>query len=147
MVLPPLRARREVLAPTIRELLARRGWKDGDLGISGPNLERLIAYAWPGNVRELRNLLDRALALSPKARSFAELRFSLPGDPVGEREDFDYHGELPYAEAKQRLLDAFEARYLEDLIARNDGNISAAAREAELDRKHLRTLLRKHGLV
>jgi transcriptional regulator with GAF, ATPase, and Fis domain len=147
VVLPPLRARREDLAPTIRELLARRGWKDGDLGISGPNLERLIAYAWPGNVRELRNLLDRALALSPKARSFAELRFSLPGDPVGEREDFDYHGELPYAEAKQRLLDAFEARYLEDLIARNDGNISAAAREAELDRKHLRTLLRKHGLV
>jgi ActR/RegA family two-component response regulator len=30
---------------------------------------------------------------------------------------------------------------------RVDGNISAAAREAELDRKHLRTLLRKHALI
>jgi DNA-binding NtrC family response regulator len=75
------------------------------------------------------------------------LRISLPGDPTSERDELDYRGDLPYAQAKQILLDAFEARYLRDLITRNDGNISAAAREAELDRKHLRTLLRKHGLT
>jgi DNA-binding NtrC family response regulator len=149
VVLPPLRARREDLAPTIRELLGRRGWIEpgSEPVIAGHNLERLITYAWPGNVRELRNVLDRALALSPKARSFADLRISLPGDPNNERDELDYRGDLPYAQAKQILLDAFEARYLRDLITRNDGNISAAAREAELDRKHLRTLLRKHGLT
>jgi PPM family protein phosphatase len=69
VVLPPLRARREDLAPTIRELLARRGFEAG--AIAGPGLERLVAYAWPGNVRELRNVLDRAWAerRGPRGRS------------------------------------------------------------------------------
>ncbi len=144
VVLPPLRARREDLVPSVRELLARRGFEAEQ--IAGPNLERLIAYPWPGNVRELRNVLDRALALSPGARSFAELRVSLPGDASAET-SLTVRTDLPYAEAKLRLLDAFEAQYLGELLARNDGNISAAAREAEVDRKHLRTLLRKHGLL
>ena len=155
VVLPPLRARREDLAPTIRELLTRRGFfaaDDRSPVIGGDNLERLIAYAWPGNVRELRNVLDRALALSPAARSFAQLRLSLAND-VGPGAGADAAGELairtdlPYAEAKQRLLDAFERRYLGELLARNDGNISATAREAGVDRKHLRALLRKHDLT
>ncbi len=55
--------------------------------------------------------------------------------------------DLPFAQAKAELLDAFEARYLSDLFVRCEGNISAAARESGVDRKHLRTLLRKHGLV
>ena len=143
VALPPLRARREDLAPTVRELLARRGFEAGE--ITGPNLERLVAYPWPGNVRELRNVLDRALALSPGAAGFAQLRLALPGDPVAS-DPLTPRTDLPWAEAKQRLLDAFEARYLAELLARHDGNLSAAAREAELDRKHLRALLRKHGL-
>ena len=55
--------------------------------------------------------------------------------------------DLPYAEAKAALLHSFELRYLRDLHQRHQGNISAAARASGLDRKHLRLLLRKHGLV
>jgi DNA-binding NtrC family response regulator len=152
VLLPPLRARREDLAPTIRELLTRRGFghnpdSSDQRTISGDNLERLIAYSWPGNVRELRNVLDRALALSPEARRFDQLRISLPGDATREDDELLVRTQLPYAQAKQLLLDGFEARYLRELLIRNDGNISAAGREAQLDRKHLRTLLRKHGLI
>jgi ActR/RegA family two-component response regulator len=32
------------------------------------------------------------------------------------------------------------------LLERHDGNISAAARAAEMDRKHLHKLAQKHGL-
>lgn len=55
--------------------------------------------------------------------------------------------DLPYAEAKALLLDAFEHRYLRDAFARHGGNISAMAREIELDRKHLTDLLRRQGLT
>jgi DNA-binding NtrC family response regulator len=147
--LPPLRARREDLVVTVRELLTRRGFFAGE-GVSheiaGPGLERLLAHAWPGNVRELRNVIERALAISPRASSFAELQISLPGDPEREAGPI-VRTDLPYAEAKQLVLEAFEARYLGELFARNAGNISASAREAEVDRKHLRGLLRKHGLL
>ena len=35
---------------------------------------------------------------------------------------------------------------IEDLMRRHGGNLSAAAREAQIDRKHLRELIRKYGL-
>ena len=36
--------------------------------------------------------------------------------------------------------------YFKGLVDRHGGNVSAAAREAKIDRKHLRDLLRKLGL-
>jgi DNA-binding NtrC family response regulator len=55
--------------------------------------------------------------------------------------------DLPYAEAKSKLLSAFEFQYLRDLFSRCDGNISAASRESGIDRKHLRSLLRRNDII
>ena len=44
-------------------------------------------------------------------------------------------------------LHELERRYLTDLLARTSNNLSAAARDSGIDRKHLRTLARKHGLI
>lgn len=55
-------------------------------------------------------------------------------------------GAAAFAAAKQRAVSRFERSYLEALMKRAGGNISRAAREAELARHHLRELLRKHGL-
>lgn len=40
----------------------------------------------------------------------------------------------------------FERDYCSWLIARHFGNLSKAAREARMDRKHLAELAKKHGL-
>ena len=45
------------------------------------------------------------------------------------------------------MVHDFERRYLADVLARADGNLTAAARLADVDRKHLRTLARRHGLL
>jgi DNA-binding NtrC family response regulator len=144
VALPPLRTRREDLPLLVREILRRRGFADDTP--SGAGLDRLIAHGWPGNVRELRNVLDRAIALAPGARSFVELPIrvdagALAGDALAVRSD------LPYAEAKAALLHELERRYLADVLAREGGNLSAASRSSGIDRKHLRALARKHGLV
>lgn len=141
--LPPLRRRREDVAPIVAELLRRRGVEAGE--VSGPNLDRLMAHSWPGNVRELRNVIDRAVALSPGAESFADLQIGVPG----EQNDAgpSVRTDLPFSEAKQLVIDDFERRYLADVYRRCAGNISAAAREADIDRKHFRNLLKRHGII
>jgi len=141
--LPPLRARREDLAPLVRELLRRRGFDDTPP--SGPNLERLLVHAWPGNVRELRNVIDRAVALSPGAKDFASLRVSF--EPIAPQGGLGVRAELPFKDAKDAVIDAFEAQYLAQVHRQHDGNVSAGARFAGVDRGHWRELLKKHAIL
>jgi transcriptional regulator with GAF, ATPase, and Fis domain len=54
---------------------------------------------------------------------------------------------LDFKEAKQRVVDAFEAAYLKALLTRHDGNITRSAQEAGLTRYHLRELLKRHNLT
>ncbi len=142
--LPALRTRREDIPILTRELLRRRGLVDE--APAGGNLDRLIAHTWPGNVRELRNVIDRAIALAPGAQRFSDLAIRIDAGPIAG-EALAVRSDLPFAEAKTAVLHDFERRYLADILARTQGNLSAASRESGVDRKHLRTLARKHGLV
>jgi DNA-binding protein Fis len=54
--------------------------------------------------------------------------------------------DAPYKQARVLCLQDFERRYLVRVIERAQGNLSAAARIAGLNRGHLYRLLWKHGL-
>jgi len=143
--IPPLRRRREDIAPIVRRILSRLGITDPG-PIEGPNLDRLTAHSWPGNVRELRNVIERAVALSgSRAPRFCDLRLQI--GPAVQQEELRVRTESTFAEAKEELTASFEKRYLADLMQRCRGNISLASRVGGLDRKHLRRLLRRHGLI
>ena len=66
LFLPPLRERREDIAPLVdhfaRQIAAQNGWKP--TAFTPEALEELKRYPWPGNVRELRNVVERLLLLS-----------------------------------------------------------------------------------
>jgi DNA-binding NtrC family response regulator len=51
-----------------------------------------------------------------------------------------------YGQTRSGFESEFERRYVSWLLERHHGNISAAAREARMDRKHLHDLAKKHGL-
>ncbi|WP_211234483.1 sigma-54 interaction domain-containing protein [Solimonas soli] len=60
--LPPLRERRDDIAPLLRHYLRELGARlqvraEFDDGL----VERLIGYDWPGNIRELKNVIEAAL--------------------------------------------------------------------------------------
>lgn len=141
-VLPPLRERREDI-PVLIEHFSRRlppgMWKP-----PGPEaMARLVGYEWPGNVRELRNVVERSAYLSPDGvidLITAGRRPSGPGGPV------EFDPTLTFREQKERAIELFEEAYLQWLLQRAEGNISRAAREADMDRKYLHKLLRRYGI-
>jgi DNA-binding NtrC family response regulator len=53
---------------------------------------------------------------------------------------------MPFKEAKEEWISSFERDYILDLIQRHGGNISQAAREADIDRKYFRKLMDKYGI-
>lgn len=69
---------------------------------------------------------------------------SSPGAPPSPFGDFD--ATKSYREVRAAFEAAFERAYVSWLLGRHDGNISAAAREAKMDRKYLYDLAREHGL-
>jgi transcriptional regulator with GAF, ATPase, and Fis domain len=65
LLLPPLRERREDLAPLVQHFVQRFAAQMGKdvRGVSATALARLVAHDWPGNVRELANVIERAVIL------------------------------------------------------------------------------------
>ncbi|MCH9680342.1 MAG: sigma 54-interacting transcriptional regulator [Deltaproteobacteria bacterium] len=141
-VLPALRERREDI-PVLIEHFSRRlppgMWKP-----PGPEaMARLVGYEWPGNVRELRNVVERSAYLSPDGvidLITTGRRPSGPGEPI------EFDPTLTFREQKERAIELFEEAYLQWLLQRAEGNISRAAREADMDRKYLHKLLRRYGI-
>jgi DNA-binding NtrC family response regulator len=134
---PPLRERMEDLPLLVRGFLARRGLPAPPDDV----LARLGAHDWPGNVAELRAAVEHGLVEGAPAHAEPppappETAPSPPFDPA-----------LSYRANKDRWERDFERRYLRWLLERADGNISRAAREADMDRKYLHKLLKKHRIV
>jgi DNA-binding NtrC family response regulator len=141
---PPLKQRIEDLPLIAAKLLARAG---ADVMIDVEALEHLSAMPWPGNVRELSNVLLRASAM---AQDGVIRRLDVAGEGEGfrgtaeERSPLDLTG--TFGDAKDRAIERFERAYLALLMKRCQGNLSAAARQADVARHHLRDLLKKRGL-
>jgi len=137
--LPPLRDRGDDVVHLAHHLLETLGHPDA-IDLESPDITNaLLAYAWPGNVRELRNALERTVHLGA-AHGIPLASTPRPSIPPPPAED------LPFKEAKDNLVVAFERAYVERLMSKYPGNISAAAREADIDRNYLYRLLKKHGL-
>lgn len=53
---------------------------------------------------------------------------------------------LPYKVSKKRWTEYFDRVYLPAILERCQGNVSKAAREAQLDRAYLFRMLQRYGL-
>jgi two-component system response regulator AtoC len=74
-VVPPLRERRDEIAPLTDLLLARysQRYNRSPRRMSDDIRKRLLDYAWPGNVRELENLIKRFVILQDEQTIAADL--------------------------------------------------------------------------
>ena len=125
--IPPLRERREDIAPLVDYLLTKinKDLHKRVLGVSGEMMDIFMKYRWPGNIRELENLLVRAVVV---AKGQVLVRGDFP-----ELTDEGRH-EKPEASApaagepgKLLTLDEVEEQYIRRVLkensARNKGEI------------------------
>jgi len=154
--LPPLRERPEDIPALTQQFLedsAKRGprGEGAHYTIADDAMDKLQTYPWPGNVRELKNTIERAVSLAdeselgmhdlmPASQKTPPLVF-----PGGTAEQF-VENEIPFKDAKARVVDAFEAQYLKAVLDKHGDNISRSARAAGLTRYHLRELAKRYGL-
>jgi DNA-binding NtrC family response regulator len=155
--LPPLHERAGDVRLLAHAFLRRYG--QGRVGAyDGDAMAALEAYRWPGNVRELQNVVERACALAERdvvtRRDLPEhvLLGESGGAPAGRATPPAVSAQLAgttalgLKEAKEHWMAVLEASYLRELLDRHDGNISAAAKAAGIDRKTFHRLVTKHHI-
>ena len=139
--LPALRERPEDIPALARFFLERFSRRYGKSLSGSPQFyEALLRERWPGNVRQLKNAMERLAALHPGGVLGAE---DLAEDFPPAQAAVSSLSALPWKEAREQYLASFELSYAQAVLARCGGNVSAAAREAGVDRKTFYTLLKK----
>ncbi len=138
--LPPLRARAGDIPRLVAHFVARL--RPGAPAPSPELVQALARKSWPGNVRQLRNAVERALALVAPADA--------PGSPAiapapGEAGLLAETLQLPLKEGLERWTAHFEQEYVKLALARH-GSVSAAARAAGVNRRHIQRLMKRHGM-
>ncbi len=116
-------------------------------------MDALERYGWPGNLRELSHVIREAVALETGDRLGLEsLRAGVRGKPDhtapgGGNLHSLVDTEKSFKDATDPVNRQARIIYLARVLADFDGNITAAARHAGLDRSNFRRLLRKHGVA
>lgn len=151
--LPPLRKRLEDIPLLANHFLAKswaRHRLPGDMlpKLTDACIEFLRSRTWRGNVRELQNIIEHVAVIAE------------PGQPINPSDLPVYEDSPPpgtadgmpaailtdaYHAAKDKLVTHFEKEYLQRLVVRAGGNMSRAARLANIDRTTLYRLMEKHG--
>ena len=152
IILPPLRTRPEDIALLANHFLGvfwhrHRQMPDRAPRLTEASIEYLRSRPWRGNVRELQNVIEHVAVLVEPDQSIE------PGD-IPIYDDAESTPERlptaqldgPFHDVKDRVIAQFERDYLTRLIARAVGNMSKAARQANIDRTTLYRLMEKHGL-
>ena len=138
--LPPLRERREDLAPLAAHFLAHHAgrYRRPLTGIAPAALQALLQHGWPGNVRELDHTMERAVLMARGSEieaadlGLAPARSGTPGALIN---------------LDELSLDAVEAILVRKALARAKGNITQAAELLGLSRGALYRRLEKHGIA
>jgi transcriptional regulator with GAF, ATPase, and Fis domain len=146
VTVPPLRARREDIPLLARHILKVTAAGGREHSLSNETLESMMAHDWPGNVRELRNVLERAVYLAQATGTDDLGMVMMAQGPSPGDGSFTFEPGKSYRDTRAKYDTEFERRYVKWLLGRHSGNVSAAAREAKMDRKHLHDIAKKHGL-
>ena len=130
--LPPLRERLKDLPALVAFLLESLGSSAAVL--SDDVMAILLAYPWPGNIRELRNVLERALLLTPHGTTLRPAHFSSLTQ-----------SHIQPTVSHQRTVQEVEKEHIRSVLDQVGGNVDLAAKRLNLSRATLYRRLKQDG--
>ena len=139
---PPLRDRREDIPELIEHFTSQITAAGGMPGkrFGDDAVRRLQQRNWPGNIRELRNVVERALILSPgKLVTAADIDLLFPPDARG--------GEEGEPRTFERFKQDAERSFLASKLREFDWNVSETARALKMPRSNLYKKIERYGLT
>ena len=140
--IPPLRTRREDIAPIAQALLDRicARYQHRPVTFSPAALGRLLQHPWPGNVRELASVLEGAL-------------LEAPGDVI-RPDDLELHTApespiemAPGVNNDDLSLDRVIRRHVQYVLDLHHGNKLRAARQLRISRSTLYRILGNNSIL
>jgi len=140
---PPLRERSDDIPMLVEHFLKKLLRQDHLVAealdsMNATSWQKLAAQPWRGNVRELRNFVERRLTMGDDV--------TLEGPAIGSSpEGADVDTTRPFIEQRDEVVERFERAYVEQLLAKHDGNFSRAAAAAGIDRMYFKRLVKKYG--
>jgi DNA-binding NtrC family response regulator len=143
MNLPSLRERYGDVPLLARHFLESESQGPGK-SLSSAAMRKLENHSWPGNVRELFNVIQRAVVCS-SGRQIMPEHIVLADEAPGQVGALSLHQNLKAA--KRQMIEEFERGYIEELLARHQGNVTRAAREAGKERRAFGRLVKKYSIA
>jgi DNA-binding NtrC family response regulator len=133
--LPPLRERREDIAPLASFFLRNYAtkYRKPVTEFEPAAMRAMLEHDWPGNVRELQHAIERAVLLSHGERIQAA--------------DFGLRGGRAPQRLEELSLEQVESLLIRKAMARYEGNVSKAANALGLSRSALYRRLDRYGIA
>jgi two-component system response regulator HydG len=133
ITVPPLRDRPEDILTLARHFLVLANRESQKLvkGFTPAAEQKLLAYSWPGNVRELRNVVERMVILTTTQDLLDAADVPVPPAAIQP-------GAPAAGPSELATLDAIERAHIRAVLAKVNGNRSAAARILGITRQTLR---------
>jgi two-component system NtrC family response regulator len=142
--IPPLRKRREDIAPLLEHYLHRFGKENRrkKLSFSKESWDLLLRYDYPGNVRELENVIQRSVIMSRGEHVTTDDLPQVVRSLNTESSIRETQSALSFTDQVEKL----EKELIFDALRTSGGNQSKAAKNLGLSERNLRYRLQKWGV-
>ena len=149
ITLPPLRNRLDSIPQLVDNFLSRSARRLNKIihKIDQQALQALTCYHWPGNIRELQNIIERAVVLSPDQVIHLEQLPVVFSERLRKQQDAGIQVvDSGLRRQRDEQIEKVETDLIIHYLRESSGNVSAAARLANIPRRTFYRMLERRKI-
>ncbi len=148
VTMPPLRSRVESIPLLAHHFLEKASTKLNKkiVAIEERAIKAMLQYPWPGNIREMQNIIERAAVLTHDDNIRLENLPSIFTETYAADAPLSLNTKASFKAERERQVSRTEKHLIQRYLAESGGNVSKAAKQANIPRRTFYRLLEKYGI-